>query len=92
MARVLVFIVLGVLKRRKKYKCVSTIGYKLSEDHRYFVESEEHNNCVFCLIDDKGPMTQEDISQYFNLTKMRICQIEKEAIKKVNKRISKFMY
>lgn len=64
----------------------------MTEEDRYHIESEEHNNCVLCLIDDKGSMTQEEISQYFKLTKMRICQIEKEAIKKVNKRIPKFMY
>lgn len=62
----------------------------MTEEDRYHIESEEHNNCVLCLIDDKGSMTQEEISQYFKLTKMRICQVEKEALKKFNKRMGKF--
>lgn len=59
----------------------------LSEDHRYFINSPEHSNCVFCLIDDKGKMTQEEVGKYFGLTKMRISQVEKQALCKFTKRI-----
>lgn len=58
----------------------------LSEEDRYYINSERHNNCVFCLIDERGSMTQEDISQYFGVSKMRISQIEKQALEKVRKK------
>lgn len=56
---------------------------KLEKEDRHFINSEEHNNCVFCLIDEKGPMTQEQVGKYIGLTKMRISQIERQAIKKL---------
>jgi len=64
-------------------------GYKLDEGDRHFIESEEHNNCVLCLVYDKGQMTQEEVASYFGLSKMRICQIEKKALQKLEKRLAK---
>lgn len=64
-------------------------GRLLDQLDRHFIASEEHNNCVLCLVYDKGPMTQEEVASYFGLSKMRICQIEKKAIQKLNKRIAK---
>lgn len=61
-------------------------NFDLTESHRHHIESEEHNNCVLCLVDEKGPMNYEQISQYIGLTKTRILQIEKWAIKKLGKR------
>jgi transcriptional regulator len=59
----------------------------LSEDHRHYVPSEEHGNCVLCLAEDKGPMTQAEIASYMGLSKMRICQIEHQAVAKLKKRL-----
>lgn len=64
-------------------------GYTLSEGDRHFIISEEHNNCVLCLVYDKGAMTQEEVASYFGLSKMRICQIEKKALEKLERRITK---
>lgn len=63
----------------------------LDEEERHYIGSPEHNNCVLCLVNDKGPMTQEDVAKYFNLSKMRICQIEKRALEKLSKRIARFV-
>lgn len=59
----------------------------LSEEHRYFINSPEHSNCTFCLIDDKGKMTQEEIGQYLGLSKMRISQVQKQALLKFRKKM-----
>jgi DNA-directed RNA polymerase sigma subunit (sigma70/sigma32) len=59
----------------------------LNENNRYYINSKEHNNCVLCLINDKGAMTQETVAFYFGVTKMRICQVESEACRKLNKRM-----
>jgi len=36
----------------------------LNEEERYYVDSPEYNNCCFCLINAKGPMTQEQVAKY----------------------------
>lgn len=71
-------------------KQCSHFSETLSEDHRYFVNSSNHSNCVFCLIDDKGKMTQEEVGRYFDLTKMRISQLEKQALDKFKKKMKLF--
>jgi len=37
---------------------------------------------LLCLVNDKGPMTQKEVSKYLKLSKMRICQIERAAVEK----------
>lgn len=64
----------------------------LSEEDRYFINSSENNNCVFCLISEKGPMTQEEIGEYMGLSKMRISQLEKHALIKFKKKMKKLLY
>jgi DNA-directed RNA polymerase specialized sigma subunit len=62
---------------------------KLNKEDRYYVNSEKHNNCMFCLVSEKGEMTQEEVSQYFGISKMRVCQLEKLALKKFRKKMKK---
>lgn len=59
----------------------------LDSPERYYIKSQEHNNCLFCLIDDKGPMTQEEVSHYLGVSKMRISQIQRQAETKLKKRL-----
>ena len=54
----------------------------LTESHRYFIDSPEDDNCVLCLINRKGPMTQEEVGEYMGLSKMRISQLQKSAQKR----------
>lgn len=61
--------------------------FLLKEGHRHYIDSKEHGNCVLCLAEDKGPMTQAEIAGYMGLSKMRICQIEHQAIGKLKKRL-----
>lgn len=61
----------------------------LDEDSRYYIAGAvEHNNCALCLAEDRGPMTQEQVGNYLGLTKMRISQIEKIAMKKLKRKLS----
>ena len=73
-------------------KQCSHFNERLSEDHRYFINSPNHDNCVFCLIDDRGRMTQEEVGKYFGLTKMRISQLEKQALLKFKKKMKIFTF
>jgi len=61
----------------------------LNEDHRHYINELKYNNCVLCVSEWCGPLTQDVISKYLGLSKMRICQIERIALKKMKKRIVK---
>lgn len=56
---------------------------KLNKDHRHFVASEEHDNCVLCLVDDKGCMTYEEIGDYLGMSRKSISAIERSALDKL---------
>tara|TARA_R110001583_G_scaffold88575_10_gene229530 strand:- start:1956 stop:2177 length:222 start_codon:yes stop_codon:yes gene_type:complete len=57
---------------------------------RYWIESNNScNNCCINFISNKNEkITLEDIGKLFKVTRMRICQIEKIAIKKVKEKFS----
>lgn len=59
----------------------------LTEEDRYFVSCSESNNCMFCLIDERGPMTQEEVGDILGLCKMRVCQLEKKALKNFQRKM-----
>ena len=49
---------------------------------RAWFDCTEYNNCSIIASSD-GPMTLQRIGDLFKLTRMRICQIEKNAMKKI---------
>jgi len=57
---------------------------------RYWLENKESNNC--CLnFEKKEKITLEEIGKIFNVTRMRICQIEKNALNKIKDQIKKLL-
>jgi len=53
---------------------------------RYWIESSDCNNC--CIIGaNKENFTLQDVGKIFKVTRMRICQIEKIAVKKLKDKI-----
>ena len=63
---------------------------------RYWMQQSKYQNC--CLIASKNDgldisgekFTLQDIGDIFKVTRMRICQIEKIAIKKLKDKFSNF--
>ena len=47
-----------------------------------FLVSKQNLNCVL-IAAQNGPKTLQQIGDIFGLTRMRICQIEKSALKKI---------
>lgn len=54
---------------------------------RAWFECKKYNNCAILASKD-GPMTLQNIGDLFKLTRMRICQIEKNAVAKIREMIT----
>ena len=57
------------------------------EECRYWIDCQDHQNCTL-IAAKKGPMTLQEIGSIFGVTRMRICQIEKKILSKVETIIS----
>jgi hypothetical protein len=57
---------------------------------RYWVKHKSCQNCCLLIVDDKKheKITLQDIGDIFNVTRMRICQIEKSAIQKLKSKLN----
>jgi len=54
---------------------------------RAWFDCAKYNNCSI-IASKEGPMTLQRIGDLFKLTRMRICQIEKNAISKIREMIT----
>ncbi len=54
---------------------------------RAWFDCRQYKNCAI-IASDEGPMTLQNIGDLFKLTRMRICQIEKNAISKIKEMIT----
>ena len=50
---------------------------------RYYIPSENHYNCVMIASKNTDGLTLREIGEIYNITRMRVCQIQKKAIKKL---------
>lgn len=50
---------------------------------RYWHDNNHINNCIINAVNQQNEYTLEEVGEFFNVTRMRICQIEKNAIQKV---------
>jgi hypothetical protein len=74
------------------FKAHETCGIsckKISCDH--WISSEKFNNCTI-LAAKQGPMTLQEIGEIFDVTRMRICQIEKSVMKKMSDHLEDDIY
>ena len=63
----------------------------LKKTCRYWVDCSDYQNCALNVADKSEKLTLEDVGKMFNVTRMRICQIEKQAIKKLKDKIKEIM-
>jgi YesN/AraC family two-component response regulator len=69
--------------KKFKKKCVK-------KECRYWIKSNTSQNCGLNIVksQESKKITLQDIGDYFNVTRMRICQIEKIAIKKLKEKLT----
>ena len=67
--------------------CLSS-GEKCKEQGcRMWIDFEEDQNCSLVSIYQNGSMTLEEVAKRMHISFVRVSQIEKQAIKKLSKRI-----
>ena len=55
---------------------------------RYWINSKNNSNCCIVISKENNKITLEDIGTIFDVTRMRICQIEKAVLTKIRKKIA----
>lgn len=50
---------------------------------KHWISSSKFNNCTI-IAAKEGPMTLQEIGEIFDVTRMRICQIEKSVMQKMS--------
>ena len=68
-------------------KCMELKACCPNEDCRYWIDYKDENNCTLVSIYQNGPMTLDEVSKRLKISLVRVSQIEKEAMKKLSKRI-----
>lgn len=54
---------------------------------RCWIDFPEDQNCIYVSISKHGAMTLDEVSKRLGISLVRVSQIEKEAMKKLSKRI-----
>ena len=54
---------------------------------RYWINCRQENNCAIVASENTEKFTLEDVGVLFKVTRMRICQIEKTALKKLREKV-----
>ena len=55
---------------------------------RMWIDYDKDQNCSLASIYQNGPMTLEEVAKRMHISLVRVSQIEKEAMKKLSKRIN----
>ena len=72
-------------KDKKCYECVLRSQKSCSEDTcRHFLSSKKDLNCSI-IASQSGPKTLQEIGDYYGISRMRVCQIEKAILKKLRR-------
>tara|TARA_Y100001973_G_scaffold96095_1_gene150404 strand:+ start:2821 stop:3063 length:243 start_codon:yes stop_codon:yes gene_type:complete len=67
--------------------CACEAEEENKEEYRMWIDYPEDNNCALKAIEKHGPMTLDQISKRLGVSIVRVSQIEKQALKKLSKRI-----
>ena len=73
----------------KKISCFEAHSSKKKsckiEKCRYWHDIEASYNCILNKVNEENDLTLQEIGDLFSITRMRVCQIEKQTLKKIKK-------
>ena len=52
---------------------------------RYWHDLDKSYNCILNKVNEEKDLTLQEIGDLFSITRMRVCQIEKQTLKKIKK-------
>jgi len=61
-------------------------GPRHYENCRYWIDSEEYQNCTFVAIEENGPMTLREVAEIMGISHVGVKFIEQRAIEKLTKK------
>lgn len=61
--------------------------YCRCDRERCWIDFPEDKNCIYVSISKHGAMTLDEVSKRLGISLVRVSQIEKQALKKLSKRI-----
>ncbi len=74
------------MSNKKDYDCVQIINAGRSsckeKSCRHWIACKEKKNCAIIASED-GPKTLQEIGDYYGISRMRVCQIEKALLAKL---------
>ena len=74
------------INKKQSYHCVNEIKKAMTPcnntDCRHNLNSKKYNSCSLIAAED-GPLTLQEIGDFYGISRMRVCQIEKSILKKL---------
>ena len=71
---------------KENLSCVQTIKESQApckkNDCRYNLQTQKNLSCAL-IAAEKGPLTLQEIGDYYGISRMRVCQIERAILKKL---------
>tara|TARA_B100000927_G_C16272704_1_gene392188 strand:- start:252 stop:506 length:255 start_codon:yes stop_codon:yes gene_type:complete len=72
----------------KQSACMSSEGEPCTKENcRYWIDYPEDGNCALTAVKNNGAMTLDECAKRLGISLVRVSQIEKQAIRKLFKRI-----